>query len=212
MTSPPSVGYEDDAQLVRAALAAAGVDARDFGNFVNRAVPGVTDPVHFDAARAMPVLVKWLPRVSNEKVREAIVRHLAVKTADSRAADALIEEYRRPGSQTYKWAVAATLAYICGSSHFAKITDLVADRSQGIARQPLIGMLWRVKTAAADEILHDALSDPDTALAAMSALRRRLGNADARQYIETLLNDPDQRVSRAARRQLQRIDKGPDQT
>lgn len=207
MTSTPPDGCERDAQPVKAALVAAGVDTRDFGKFVNRPVPGVIDPVRFDAVRAMPVLLEWLPRISNERVREAMVRHLAVKTADSRTGDTLIEEYRRPGSATYKWTVADTLAFVCTSRHFAAITDLAADSSQGIARQPLIAMLWRVKTAAADQVLLDAVADPDTALAAMSALRRRLGNAGARQHIEPLLSHPDQRVRRAASQQLQRIEK-----
>jgi len=206
MTTPPDE-YERDVQPVKAALAAAGIDTRDFGRFVNRPFPGVIEPARFDAARAGPVLLEWLPRVSNERVREAMVRHLAVKTRDSQPADTLIQEYRRPGSANYKWVVANSLALVCARRHFAAITELAADSSQGIGRQPLIGMLWRVKTPAADQILADALACPDTALAAMSALRRRLGNADARQHITPLLSHPNQRVSRAARLHLQRIDK-----
>jgi hypothetical protein len=207
MTSPPPGGYEHDAQPVKAALAAAGIETRDFGRFVNRPVPGVIEPADFDAVRALPVLLEWLPRVSNEQVREAIVRHLAVKTGNSQPADTLIEEYRRPGSANHKWAVADALAFACTSQHFAAITGLAADSSQGISRQPLIAMLWRVKTPAADQVLLDALGCPDTALAAMSALRRRLGSTQARQHISPLLSHPDQRVRRAARQQLQRIDK-----
>jgi len=206
MTAPAD-NYERDVQPVTAALAAAGIQTRDFGHFVNRVVPGVIERVHFDAARAMPVLLEWLPRVSNERVREAMVRHLALKTRDSQPADTLIQEYRRAGSPNYKWVVASSLAFACTRQHFAAITELAADRTQGTGRQPLIEMLWRIKTLAADQILLDALDCPDTALAAMSALRRRLGNADARLHITPLLSHPDQRVSRAARQHLQRIDK-----
>jgi len=84
---------------------------------------------------------------------------------------------------------------------------LAADSSQGVSRQPLIAMLWRVKTPAAVQILLDALGNPDTALVAMSALRRRLGSTQARQHIAPLLTHPDQRVRQAARQQLHRIDK-----
>jgi hypothetical protein len=206
MTTPAD-DYERDVQPVKAALAAAGIQTRDFGHFVNRIVPGVIEPVHFDAARAMPVLLEWLPCVSNERVREAMVRHLAVKTGGSQPADTLIQEYRRPGSANYKWVVANSLAFACARQHFAAITELAADSSPGIGRQPLIEMLWRVKTPAADQTMLDALACPDTALAAMSALRRRLGNADARPHITPLLSHADQRVSRAARQHLQRIDK-----
>jgi hypothetical protein len=73
--------YDHDAEPVKAALAAAGIDTRDFGRFANRPVPGVIEPAHFDAARAMPILLEWLPRVGNEKLRETMVRHLAIKDA-----------------------------------------------------------------------------------------------------------------------------------
>ncbi len=204
---PPPAGYDHDAEPVKAALAAAGVNTREFGRFVNRPVPGVIEPAHFDARQAMPILLAWLPRVTNEKLRETMVRHLAIKTRDGLVADALLQEFRRPGSATHKWVVADTLAFTCDSRHFAAITGLAADNSHGIGRQPLIRMLWRVKTPAADEILLNSLADPDTALAAMSALRRRLGNADARPHIAPLLGHPDQHVRGAARQQLRRIDK-----
>jgi hypothetical protein len=48
--------YEHDAEPVKAALAAAGIDTTDFGRFVNRSAPGVIEPAHFDAEQAMPVL------------------------------------------------------------------------------------------------------------------------------------------------------------
>lgn len=199
--------YEHEAEPVKAALAAAGIDTADFGRFVNRSVPGVIEPAHFDAARAMPVLLEWLPRITSEKLRETVVRHLAIKTKDGLTAEALIEEYRRPGSANYKWVVGDTLAFVCDKRHFTAITDLAADTSQGLGRQPLVGMLWRIKTPAADETLLNAVADPDTALAAMSALRRRFGNAAARRHIESQLQHPDQRVRGAASQQLRRIDR-----
>jgi hypothetical protein len=199
--------YEHEAEPVKAALAAAGIDTADFGRFVNRSVPGVIEPAHFDAARAMPVLLEWLPRITSEKLRETVVRHLAIKTKDGLTAEALIEEYRRPGSANYKWVVGDTLAFVCDKRHFTAITDLAADTSQGLGRQPLVGMLWRIKTPAADETLLNAVADPDTALAAMSALRLRFGNAAARRHIESQLQHPDQRVRGAASQQLRRIDR-----
>jgi hypothetical protein len=199
--------YEHDAEPVKAALTAAGINTDDFGRFVSRPVPGVIEPPNFDAARAMPVLLEWLPRVTNEKLREAMVRHLAIKTRDGLVAEALIEEYRRPGSANYKWVVGGTLAFVCDKRHFSAITDLAADTSYGMGRQPLAGMLWRIKTPAADEILLNALADPDTALTAMPALRRRFGNAAARQHIASLLQHPDPRVHGAASQQLRRIDR-----
>jgi hypothetical protein len=42
-----------------------------------------------------------------------MVRHLRVKTADGHVADALIDEFRRPGSAAHKWAVADSLTFAC---------------------------------------------------------------------------------------------------
>jgi hypothetical protein len=196
-----------DADLVKAALAAAGIDTRDFGRFVNRPVPAVIEPVNFDSARALPILIDWLPRTSEEKARQAIVRHLAIKTADGLAGDVLLEEFRRPGSVNHRWVVADALAFACHKRHFPAITDLAADHSHATSRQPLVAMMWRVKTPSADQILLDGITDPDITLAAMSALRRRLGNAAARQHIAPLLQHADHNVRAAARQHLRRIDK-----
>lgn len=205
---PPRLADPDhDAELVKAALAAAGIDTSDFGRFVNRPVPGVIEPAHFDAARAMPILLEWLPRTGNEKLRETMVRHLAIKTKDGSAAEALVKAFRRPGSVNYKWVVADALAFACDKRHFDVITGLAADTRHTTARQPLVAMLWRIKTPAADKIVIDGIADPGITLAAMSALRRRFGNAAARQHLLPLLQHPDQRVRGAASQQLRRIDK-----
>jgi hypothetical protein len=199
--------YRRDAKPVLAALAAAGIDTRDFGRFVNRPFPGIIDPAHFDAAAAVPVLLQWLPRVSNGTVKETMVRHLKVKAADGAIAAALIDEFRRPGSASYKWVVADTLAFTCDQRHFPALTELAADKNHRHGRAPLVAMLWRVKTGDADRVLLDGICDPDVALPAMSALRRRLGNTAARKHIAPLATDPDDRVRHAARQQLRRIDK-----
>jgi hypothetical protein len=52
-------------------------------------------------------------------------------------------------------------------------------------------MLWRVKTARADEIIWSSLDDPGVARHAMSALRRRIGNGPARRHIEPLTGHRD---------------------
>jgi hypothetical protein len=199
--------YLTDEAPVLAALAAGGIDTQDFGRFVNRPLPGVIDPAHFETARAAPILLDWLPRVSNESVRETMVRHLHIKTADGRVAGALIDEFRRPGSADYKWAVADSLAFSCDKRQFDTLTELAGDKSHGYGRAPLVGMLWRVKTEAADRTLLDSISDPDVAFTAMSALRRRLGSAAVREHIAPLLNHDDDRVRTAATQQLRRISK-----
>jgi hypothetical protein len=202
-----AAAYQRDAAPLIAALTRAGVDPTDFGRFVNRPIPGVLRPSQFDGAAALPILLRWLPRIGNEQVKESVVRHLRTKAAKPIAAEALLQEFRRAQDPNYKWVIADVLQFVCDKSHFPQLVELAAGRRHGIGRAPLVDMLWRVKTAQADEILAEAVNDPDAARSAMSALRRRLGNAAARPLIEPLLGHAHDHVRLAARDHLRRIDK-----
>jgi hypothetical protein len=69
-------------EALLAELEAAGLDTRDFGRFVNRVVPGVIEPSTFDAERATPILLRWLPRVGDRRLKESVVGHLKTKATD----------------------------------------------------------------------------------------------------------------------------------
>jgi hypothetical protein len=70
----------DDAEreAVRDALRQAGVDPTDLGRFVNRPNPNLRglEPETFDTAAARPVLLEWLPRLTNPRVRSTIAARL----------------------------------------------------------------------------------------------------------------------------------------
>lgn len=199
--------FARDAAPFKQALLQAGVDPTDFGRFVNRVVPGVIEPSTFDSDAATPVLLAWLPRITNRDVKGSIVAHLKTRAAKRIATPALIHEFLHSDNLGYKWQVGDTLQYVAHHSQFAELVELAADPSHGPARQMLVDMLWRVKTPRADQVLFDSLADPDVALAAQSALRRRLGNAQARPHIEPLLDHPAEYVRKAARIHLRRIDR-----
>jgi hypothetical protein len=71
----------------------------------------------------------------------------------------------------------------------------------------LIYMLWRVKSQRARGVLLASLDDEDVCLHAMSALRRMVGNEEARKHVTRLVDHPAATVSRAARDTLKRIDR-----
>lgn len=196
-------------QPLRQALADAGIDPADFGRFVNCAVAGVIEPSRFDQDQAVPILLEWLPRIGNENVKESAVRHLKTRAARRIATPPLIREFTQGKDQSYKWAVADTLSYVADKNQYDDLAELAADPRHGSARQMLVGMLWRVKTPHAEEILLSSVDDPDVALHAMIALRRKLGNTAARPCIEPLTDHPDQRVRAAARDNLRKIDRPP---
>ena len=111
------------------------------------------------------------------------------------------------------WSRSLRLAWIsssrgfCGKSHFRALAELAGDNRHGEGRAPLVDMMRRIKTEQADRIIIAALSDPEIPFQAMSALRRRFGNAAARPHIEPLLSSNHERVRNSAREHLKRIDK-----
>jgi HEAT repeat protein len=201
------IAYQRDAGSLKQAMVDAGIDPTDFGRFVNRPFPGVLDPTHFDAERAVPLLLEWLPKITNEHVKESIVRHLKTRSAKRIATTPLIREFNAARSPGYQWVVGDALTYVASKDQYDSLVELAADRGHGEGRSALVGMLWRVKTMNADRIIFDALDDPPSARAAMSALRRRVGNAQARPHIEPLVDHPHEWVRDAAKDHLRRIDR-----
>jgi hypothetical protein len=199
--------YERDIAPVKAALTAAGIDANDISRFVNRALPGVIEPSYFDAEAAAPILIEWLPRTSNEYVKETIVRRLRTPAAKKLATETLVVEFTRVRHEGVKWVIGDVLAYVADKSQHPALVELAADPRHGRSRQMLIDMLWRLETARADEVLLAAIKDPDVTRHAISALRRRLGNEAVRPHIAALVDHPDGHVRDVARHQLKRIDK-----
>ena len=204
---------EREAEFRRAAdpvlrdLEAAGIETSDFGRFVNRPFPGVLEPSTFDEVAALPILTRWLPRIADTRVKETIVRHIKRKEAGPQAASLLLREFAVTQDEGLGWVIGDAIATVADRSHFDEILALAADKRHGHARSPLVGMLWRFKSDAADQVLTSSVANRDTAFDAMSAARRRFGNSAARELIAPLIDADDHRVREAAREQLKRIDR-----
>jgi hypothetical protein len=194
---------DEEWEAVRSALSDAGVDPADLARFVNRpnsTIPGF-EPESFDARRAWPVLMEWLPRVSSRAVVDTLARRIAQAGKRSESARALIVKYReRPD-----WAVGDSIARTMTPAVRDDVVDLCADRSGGRERQMLVYALWRIKTERARELIREVLRDPTVATHAMYSARRAFGNDEARRLIEPLADDP--LVGEIARRTLRRIDR-----
>jgi len=189
-------------------LESAGIATADFGVFVNRVVPGVLDPSTFDAGAATPILIEWLPRMTDPRVKETIVRHLKNSAAKGVAVDVLVSEFRAPdSSDDYRWVIGDTLSYVARREDLATVADLAMDRSYGMGRQLLVEQLWRVKSQEVEEFLRNAITDPTVARAAGTALRRMVGNDEAEQLFRAHVEADDEQVSSAARDHLKRIER-----
>ena len=163
----------------------------------------------------IPILIKWLPRIENQNVRETIVRLLTDRMARPVAANPLIDEFKRVrGSETwvpyYKATVAAGIAVVADESSFDALVSLVSDPRHGWARGWLLPVFWRMHDPRTDDtllkVLEGAKGEEETAVPVQGI--RVLGNrgcSKAKPYIEEYLNHPEAIVRKEAAKSLEKI-------
>ncbi|MBM3925835.1 MAG: HEAT repeat domain-containing protein [SAR202 cluster bacterium] len=177
-------------------LADIGVNVESIWDLVN---------YNFDYRQAVPILIDWLPRMQNIRVREAIVRALTVKFASPAAIYPLLIEFEC-GSEFIKWEVGNALAEVADKSVFDDILRLVKEPQHGTARQELIISLGRLKDKRAIPTLVNLLRDPDVQGHAINALRL-LSATEARSAIEPFLAHEKAWIRREAKSALGKFDK-----
>jgi hypothetical protein len=165
--------------------------------------------IGFKYKKAIPILLKWLPIIDNEDVKEAIVRSLSVPWAKPIAAMPLIEEYRKitNGSDSeLKWAIANGLSIVADDSVFTEIVELVQDKKNGRSREMLAVSLGNMKNPYAQEVLLELLDDEEVAGHAIMALGK-LKSKKARPTIERFLTHKKSWIRQEAKRALVKIDR-----
>jgi hypothetical protein len=195
----------DEWNLVRESLRSASIDPTDFGRFVNRPSPGVIEPSFFDSATATPVLLDWLPRVSDRGLKEVIVRHLRNPAAKGVATYVLMSEFAESEDDGLRWVLADALQYVATAEQRTLLIPLARERRYGIGRQMLFEAIGRLKTAEAVEAARRGLCDPDVALHAGAAFRRLVSADEAEAAFRALVTDSDRNVAKAAERNLKRL-------
>jgi len=159
---------------------------------------------------AVPVLLRWLPQVTERDVKEDIVRALSVPWARPAAARALIEEFRRvdpaldPEGTGIRWAIGNALEVVGDDSVFAELIELARDRRYGRARQMVVVGIGKSKDPRALGVLVELLDDADVSGHAVKALGR-LKAPEARPALELMLSDPRAWVRREAKKALARL-------
>lgn len=158
---------------------------------------------------AIPILLDWLPRMSNEAVKEAIVRALTVKWARPMAAQPLIEEFRRTiPDKGLKWAIGNALETVGDDSVFDDIVVLARDERHGRSRSMLPMALGNMKghREQAIAVLIDLLDDPITAGHAIIGLRR-LGAVSSRPSVTPFLANPEPWIRNEAKKAIAKFDR-----
>ena len=192
-------------RAVSDALREVGVDPTDLGRFVNRSCPGIPgfEPEQFDARRALPVLLEWLPRVESPPVRDTLASRIRQAGKGSASARALIDDYRAKPS----WQLGDAIPRTMTPAEHDAVVELAADSRTGTDRQMLVFALWRVKNEQARSLILELIDDPDVSRHAIYSLRRACGNDEARRRLEPLRDHPDDRVRGAVQDALERIER-----
>jgi HEAT repeat protein len=193
----------EDAMVV-AALRDVGIIASSVYDLVNSREP---------YPQAIPVLLKFLPYVSNDRIKEGVARALGVKEAKPIAAETLIREFEKypsetPSQQHTKWAIAHALATVADDSVFHEIVSLLDDKAQGWARSGMVPALCNMvmHRERAITLLMKLLDDDEVKVQAMIALGN-LRVLQARARIEVFLKHNDSWVRRQAKRAILKIDR-----
>jgi len=158
---------------------------------------------------AVPVLLKWLPKVPVEE-KEDIVRALSVPWAKSQALDPLIALFRAdpvpsdPRGELLRWAAGNALDVLWDDSRFNELVALTTDPRYGKAREMVVLGMGRSNRPEAVDILIRHLDDPVVSGHAVKALGK-LREPRARAPLESMTKDKRTWVRRAAERALLRL-------
>src|ERR1700722_16818738 len=121
---------------------------------------------------AVPVLLKWLPLISDESVKESIVRTLSVPWAKPTAVMPLIAEFLAApeSADGLKWAIGNALWVVGDDSVFDHLQGLVRDPRHSKARQMIVLSLGKMKDPRVGDTLVELLDDEDVSGHALKAL------------------------------------------
>lgn len=160
---------------------------------------------------AVPVLMEWLPRVTNRDVKEMIVRALSVRWARPRAAPLLIDEFRTVDDDprgSLRWAIGNALDVVADKSVLDDLLSIARDPRYGYTRQMIVLAIGRVGDERAVDLLIELLDDDDLVGHAVRALGK-LRAKRARSAIERRLDHPRTWVRKEAKKALERLEKPP---
>lgn len=159
-----------------------------------------------DYRTAIPVLIRWLPLLSNDRVKLSVSRALTTPWARPQAARVLIDEFKRApqrGSGDITWTIGNALSVVADDSVYQEIVDLALNSDHGRARGmlPLSFVHMKKHRSAAIDVALRLLSDDDVAVASVRFLKR-VNATGATDALAPLLNHPSGIIRSEAQKAL----------
>jgi hypothetical protein len=155
---------------------------------------------------ALPVLLRWLPKVDSPDIKDEIVRCLSVPWLGNTGTALLIEEFRKaaPSNEMLAWTIGNALSIVDVKGFEGQIIELCRNRETGMARQMLVLGLARFNSAEAQQAALELLEDESVKLHAVIALGK-MKSRRALPVLERLLADKRSIIRREARKAIKNI-------
>ncbi len=163
---------------------------------------------HTKYGRAVPILVGWLSKIQDVDAKESIIRTLSVPWAKGSATRGVLDEFYKapPEAQNLKWAIGNAMEVIADQSVADEILKIVANRSNGMARQMFVLALGKLDAQESIPVLIELLEQEDVAGHAAQALGS-LRAVAARSELQKLTIQGKPWVRKAAAKAISQIEK-----
>ena len=180
---------------------------------------------------ALPVLLRWLPKIDDPDVKDSIVRCLSVPWVGNKATAELIEEFKKyapvllqptnpwVGNQLQEipeeekklgpyfnlaWAIGNALSIVDVKGYENRVIELCRNPKYGAARQMVVLGLGRVRSSEAEEAALDLLNDEQVQMHAIGALGT-MKSKRALFALEKLMTHTRREIRKEARKEITKI-------
>ena len=164
---------------------------------------------------ALPVLVKLLPKISNPKTKEGIVRALTYRDSGIEVKEALVSEYRKfriisknDYIESLRFTLGNALSVLCKKDDAKMILEFVGDSNYGRSRHMLFHYLAKFKIRESEETLIKLLEEDDIVIVnfAIDTLGK-LKTENAKKHIMRFKNHPNPKTREFVAKNLKRLEK-----
>jgi hypothetical protein len=154
---------------------------------------------------AVPVLLRWLPKVSYKPLLQDMLGALATKATPKSAVRSLLDLFHRTEDVEVRWSIGNALEVIVDDEHFPEILEIAMDGRYGDARTMFILALGKMTLPVASEKLVEILRrDSDFAWPALRALGK-IARPETANAIAPYLKHSDAEIRLEAKRALTKI-------
>jgi len=152
---------------------------------------------------AIDSLVDHLSKDYHEKIKEGIIRALAVKEAAGKATPTLVAEYHKlpKEKQNLRWIIGNTVYNTISAADVNEILKIVLDKRNGYSRRPFVLALGKTKSDDVETALISLLDDDEVVLQALGALQK-FKSPGVKSKVAELVDHPNVQVRKLAKKLL----------